>query len=183
MRRTKRDWFFEGLNILTTLGPTYLTIDQLTTRLEVTKGSFYHHFKTIQDFKAALLAFSEIEGTSEFIKLAEEADTAWGKLEKLLGLTASTPGDFEISLRAWARQDETARAYQEKVDSRRIAYLQTLCLALLYDDQRALTMAQMLYIAYVGSQEIIPPLEGKDRARLYLEIARSYGLQIERETN
>jgi AcrR family transcriptional regulator len=45
---TSRDWLEEGMAILEDLGAEALTIETLTNRLGVTKGSFYHHFTSYQ---------------------------------------------------------------------------------------------------------------------------------------
>ncbi len=44
---TKRKWLEEGLSLLAESGA--LTIEKLTSRLGVTKGSFYHYFQHFQD--------------------------------------------------------------------------------------------------------------------------------------
>jgi len=60
---TRRRWLQEGLALLEESGAEALTIESLTSRLGVTKGSFYHHFTNYQDFQESLLVYWEEAGT------------------------------------------------------------------------------------------------------------------------
>src|SRR6186997_2442817 len=54
-RLSKSDWIDHGLNTLTEQGPGGLKVGPMATRLKVSRGSFYWHFRDIADFRAALL--------------------------------------------------------------------------------------------------------------------------------
>jgi len=175
-RKTKRDWFEEGLRILASHGAHGLTIDLLTASLGVTKGSFYHHFENYQDYKQKLLDFYLEEGTFEVIKLTEQANTPLEKFDRLMAVTVSYPPALEIAVRAWALQDELVQTYQERIDSQRLAYLREIAYELTNDQTQALLMAQLICTIYVGSQHILPPIQGKGLERLYQEFNRLYAL-------
>ncbi len=175
-RTTKRTWLEEGLKILAEVDARELTIDVLTTRLGVTKGSFYHHFKNYQDFKESLLTFFEQEGTLQIIKLAEEAESPEEKIERVMQATLKGPPDVEVAMRAWALQDALVRTYQERIDHRRLSYLKEVFYALTHDETQAFIMAQLIYTVYIGSQHIIPSLRREDLAQLYQEYKRLYSL-------
>ena len=57
MRKSKQDWLEVGLKTLGEFGENGLTIERLTGTLGVTKGSFYHHFRNVEDFREQLIAF------------------------------------------------------------------------------------------------------------------------------
>jgi len=162
--------------VLGEVGTEALTIDLLVTRMGVTKGSFYHHFQNYQDFKDKLLAFFEHEGTLDVIAIAEQSPSPLEKLERLLEITLHFSPNVELAIRAWALQDTQVRACQERIDSRRIAYLQELIHALGSDDTQSLVMARLLYAIYIGSLQIKPPLQGAALEQLYYEFMRLYGL-------
>lgn len=166
---TRRGWLEEGMAILEAMGAEALTIESLTNRLGVTKGSFYHHFKNYQDFKKNLLAFYEEERTLQIIQLAERETSPAAKLERILHATLQ-PSQLEVAMRAWALQDELVRDYQQRIDQQRLAYLEKMISDLIDDHPRAARMAQLLYSIYVGSQQIIPPIQGNDLASLYQEV-------------
>jgi AcrR family transcriptional regulator len=169
-RKSKRDWLEEALAILAEVGAQELTIDRLTERLDVTKGSFYHHFGNYTRFKEALLDFFESEGTLQIIRLTEHEATPQEKLQRLLDITATFPPEVEVAVRAWALQDETVRMYQQRIDSRRIDYLRELFFSITGDEALAFQRAQLLYVIYIGSQQVIPPIQGEDLIRHYAEL-------------
>ena len=169
-RKSKHDWLTEALTILAEVGAQDLTIDLLTHRLGVTKGSFYHHFGSFAGFKEALLDFFEAEGTLQIIQLTEQEATPQEKLQRLLDITASFPTEVEVAVRAWALQDEMVRTYQQRIDSRRIDYLRDLFFSLTGDETRAFQRAQLLYVIYIGSQQVVPPIHGEDLIRHYTEL-------------
>lgn len=53
----KKQWFVIGLQIIENNGVAKITIDNLCNLLEITKGAFYHHFKNIDGYIDALMAF------------------------------------------------------------------------------------------------------------------------------
>lgn len=171
-RKSRRDWLFEGARILTEHGADALTIEALTQRLGVTKGSFYHHFRGMPDFIDALLEFYETEGTLDVIAATEAAPDARGKLRALLKITTTAPADVEVGFRAWALRDERVRAVQERIDTRRIDYLTGLCAAL--SPAHGADVAQILYLIYVGSQRVIPTPDTVTIQRLYRNVLRAY---------
>jgi AcrR family transcriptional regulator len=164
----RRDWLEEGMAILEKSGAEALTIETLTNRLSVTKGSFYHHFKNYQDFKENLLAFYEEERTLQIIRLAERETSPQAKLERVMRATLQ-PSQLEVVMRAWALQDVLVRGHQQRIDQRRLTYLEELISARISDHSHAARMARLFYSIYIGSQHIVPPVQGTDLAHLYQE--------------
>jgi AcrR family transcriptional regulator len=170
----KQDWLMAGINILIENGVNALTIEALTIRLGVTKGSFYHHFKNYQDFKAALLDYYEERGTLQIIEMVETKRSPAEKLAELMDLTMSGPPEIEVIVRAWALQDKFVQTYQQRIDTERIDYLQKLCSELAKSETQAIVMAQMIYAVYIGSQNIVPPISNENLKQIYDEIRRVF---------
>ena len=175
-RLNKNDWLKTGLQIIGEQGAEALTINSLTNRLGVTKGSFYHHFQNYQDFKESLLNFFEEDGTSQVIRLVEIASTPLAKLESLLDITSEGWPRLEFAIRAWALQDKLVQDYQKRIDHRRLAYLQEVVQSLGINGEQARIIAQLLYTIYVGSRQITPPIQGEQLSQLYREIMKFYRL-------
>jgi AcrR family transcriptional regulator len=169
---TKRGWLKEGLALLEEAGAEALTIESLTSRLGVTKGSFYHHFTNYQDFQESLLSFWEEEGTLHIIQLAEKEASPSEKLERVLQASLQ-PSRLDVALRAWAWQDERVRVHQQRIDQLRLAYLEEVAYAHMADRLSARQLAKVFYSIYVGSQHLIPPIEGEDLRALY-QLAQSW---------
>ncbi len=170
-------WLDEGLKALAEEGAPGVTIDKLSARVGLSKGSFYHHFIGMRGFTTALMAHFEAEHTTRFIEAvegeeAEGAASPRAKIEKLLAMVlreqplAGVP-DVEVAMRAWAQQDPDVRAAQHRVDQIRIAYLRDLWLALSGDAGDASQMGQLLYVILIGAGHVIPPLPPNDLRQLY----------------
>src|SRR5262245_61265352 len=70
-RNSKADWVRAGLSLLMKNGISGVRIEQATTRLGVTKGSFYWHFADAADFHRAMLAEWQTTATNDVIALVE----------------------------------------------------------------------------------------------------------------
>lgn len=171
-RKSKRDWLEEGVRALAELGADHLTIDALTQRLGVTKGSFYHHFASHEAFVDALLTYWEDEGALNIIEYLKRYTTPQDKLDRLLEITTASHYDQEIALRAWALHAPQVKAVQMRIDAARIAYLQALCRELITPPDRADRMAELLYLTYVSGQQLaLTPVAVQT---LYREIVQLY---------
>lgn len=179
-RLSKDEWLHQSLLILAEVGAGGLTIDALTNRLGVTKGSFYHHFSSYQDFKISLLDAFEAAGTHDIIRITEEGRTPGDKLQRLLAASADYPPNLEPQIRAWALQDEDVRAYQERIDRQRVDYVEGLYLALTGDATQAKAAAQLIYTLYVGAQQIVPPVMGDQLNEMYFAVEAIF---VRREEN
>lgn len=164
MARWKReDWLREGLKVLIEgEGEKGLKIDKMCQRLEVTKGSFYHHFQNRSAFVLAILGYWEERYTEQFIAHSEQGGTVLQKLERLLSLVVETFGAQERKLRAWGQSEPLAAAVMARVDQRRLSYLYELCVTLLEDEERGQRLAQLLYVTLIGTESLSPLFDKDD---------------------
>jgi AcrR family transcriptional regulator len=169
---TKRKWLEEGLTLLAEAGAGTLTIELLTNRLGMTKGSFYHHFQNFQDYKEHLLSFYEDETTLQVIESAEQHEVPLDRFEQVIQATLHHHSQLEVSIRTWALQDPFVQNYQQRIDQRRLAYLAELAFLICHDRERAHRISQLFYSLYVGSQHILPPVQGDALKALYREVGR-----------
>lgn len=177
-RKTRQDWFDLALNLLMQAGADSLTIDNMTTQLSVTKGSFYHHFGSYEGFKQALLAFFEDVGTLSIVQRVETIDASpTERLKALTSITLEHPASIEVAIRTWAQRDPDVYAYQMRVDQRRIAFVTDLWMEIIDDPDEARRRAEHLYTILVGGEHIIPPIEGAVKQRLYDSYLRLYGIE------
>jgi AcrR family transcriptional regulator len=167
---TRTEWLDAGLELLADEGAPAVTIERLTGKLGVTKGSYYHHFKGAAGYRTALLEYFEAQFTTRLIDAVErqpDAEPA-AKLQHLLRLVTSDPDSagLEIAVRAWALQDPEVRAAQERVDRARTAYLKELCHGLKagLDPDR---FAQLLYLILIGAEQVLPPIAKDDLRDIY----------------
>lgn len=165
-RRSKTDLLAIGLDILSEYGEGELTIDFLCQKLGVTKGSFYHHFKSRDLFSRELLLHWEKEQTEKFIAACEKSDSAEERYRTLTTIVMDINDEAEIAVRAWALRDPMAKEIQERVDNTRIAYLHTLYTEMTGDVESASILAQLEYATFIGARQIVPRPDKKRIAQL-----------------
>jgi AcrR family transcriptional regulator len=180
-RTSQHDWLAAGLRILRAEGAGGLTIERLTNALQLTKGSFYHHFQGWADYKTALLRFFEHQDTLGVITLVEQEPDPAAKLRRLFAIVTSDPLELEAAIRSWALQDAEVHAMQSRIDTQRIAYTQALYTALLDDPARAEVVGVLAYAVLVGSTQIQPPLSLSMLRQMFDEFERLYGISDRRE--
>ncbi len=151
------DWIKAGFNALTESGPAGIKVDRLAKALNISRGSFYWHFKSAKALKQAMLAYWVQVGTEDVILLAEgEGQSALEKLT-VLGQRISGPRDSdyggvlaESAIRDWGRYDADVGQAVESVTRKRLDYLRALFEELGLPNADAKTRANLLYGAMIG---------------------------------
>lgn len=164
--RTTRAQYFElGLSLLAGGGARAVTIEALCSGLEVTKGSFYHHFQGVRDFMAQLLLYWEDRYGH---RLAREAVSTNGAVAMIPAIKrAAAYGvrhEAESAIRALAQSDPFAAEVQKRVDKGREDVLVDTYLGAGMPLDRARTFARIGMAILVGTQQRERPV---DRDRLY----------------
>lgn len=154
-RLTQQQWLEGGLDALAKLGPGALKIGFLASRLGVTRGSFYWHFKDLEDYRQQLLERWRSLSTEQIIARLEEQQQGTDRLAALLRRAFLGPRPLERTLRAWAIEDPSVRQIIGEVDEKRIGYVADLLRAAGVNPQAIGYRARFLYWAYLG-QSIAP---------------------------
>lgn len=151
------DWIKAGFTALTESGPAGIKVDRLAKALNISRGSFYWHFKSAKALKQAMLAYWVQVGTEDVILLAEgEGQSALEKL-MLLGQRISGPRDSdyggvlaENAIRDWGRYDADVGQAVEAVTRKRLSYLGALFEELGFSNTESKSRANLLYSAMIG---------------------------------
>lgn len=153
-KRTRAvDWLDQGLLLLSQEGVGALTIDRLSTALSKSKGSFYHHFKDMPGYVAALLHhWQEIQTTDVIRQVEAEADREQ-RGARLNAVVQKLDHRLDLIIRGWARQDPRAALAVQQVDQLRLAYIQELYEAGGLTPIKAAAMAELEYTTFVGAQQ------------------------------
>ncbi|MEM7399426.1 MAG: TetR/AcrR family transcriptional regulator [Pseudomonadota bacterium] len=114
-------WLSAALSVLAEEGQAKLRIDKLAADLGVTKGSFYHHFKSRDDFVEKLLDYWSRNYTDRVIKEigALEVSPHERVLEMMRLIARERLDRFDIAFRSWAAQEPFVAELVRKVDARR----------------------------------------------------------------
>jgi AcrR family transcriptional regulator len=115
----QHDYFDTGMQLLALGGVRAVTVARLCTALGVTKGSFYHHFRGVEDYKTQLLAHWSSEGERQVLVAADAVADPVERLTVLRELGIALHHEAEVAIRAWSRTDAAAWSVREKVDAAR----------------------------------------------------------------
>lgn len=161
------DWLDLGLALLAEAGPDALTIDAVSARAQRSKGSFYHHFSTIDAYLHALAEAWREKHTEGVIRHAEAAATAEDRLEALNVLTSVVDQRVEQGFRALGVRSPAIAALCSVVDCRRTRFLAKLHEEAGATPEVALMLARIEYAAFLGLAITEPDSTPEERQALY----------------
>jgi AcrR family transcriptional regulator len=175
--RTSRDhWIEEGFRILSEEGDGALTVDALCERLDRSKGSFYHHFGGREAFVEALLGTWERRVTDRVIAIGQGEAPVEDRLRTLNREASELRiARLERAIRGWAAREPQAKRVQDRVDRRRLAFLEELCAERMGPGEAATRLARVLQLTFVGAQHLDPPLEGEELYRTFRFLEPLFG--------
>lgn len=159
-RFSKQNWLTLGEHRLATEGPGALSLERLTEAAGRTKGSFYHHFQSRDDFLAALVDHWRETVVEAAARPYRDDPTAWPALLHAAPFDLNQP--FERALRRLAADEPIVRAGVERVDRERIDRLTFLVSQLRDDLEDPRAFAVLIYAVIVGTQWL---LKGADDPR------------------
>ncbi len=146
-------WPKKGSYTLDQLGFRALKIKDMCERLKVTKGSFYHWFKSKRDYELQLLDYWKQRYTQGFIVNAEKGKNNQSKLA-ILGeqcIEGALNGKrLEFEINAWSFQDKEVKTFVTSVYNQRHQYLIKLLSGIYSDKNEVKKHALILYALVVG---------------------------------
>lgn len=164
---TKEEYFDQALVLLAESGATGVTIANLCAGLEVTKGSFYHHFESRSDFFEAFLMHWEHKYASVGVDNAREVLDPIERLNFMKPLVVGFHHEAETAIRALARTDEAAAAAQSRVDAERIRIVEETLIDVGIDAPQASDLAHTAVSMLIGAQHISQPADRERMARQF----------------
>jgi AcrR family transcriptional regulator len=129
----KQIWIEASFRALTAGGPFAVRVEAIARVLDVSKGSFYWHFKDVADLKNEMLMHWKTAATDAVIEDFQQS--AGSAVEKLAALIAFATGDADVpyggrlaeaAIRDWARYDKTVASTVKAVDVERLQYIEYL---------------------------------------------------------
>lgn len=171
--RTSTDFVAAALDLLAESGSEGLTIAALCARLQVTKGSFYHHFDGVPAFVTALLEYWETEHSDRLIALSAATPDPIERLGVLTGIALALPHAAESAIRAWARSNAEVAEVQLRVDAHRETHLTDAFRALGISRPVALLQARMALALLVGAQSR-PPVSPRELRAMFVRLTDAF---------
>jgi len=156
-RLTRTAWLDHGLRMLARQGAAALKVGDLAAGLNVSRGSFYWHFKDIGDFRLQLLERWQERTTDQVLEQTDASTTGAARLTHLMKLAFNEDRSLDRSIRAMASTDPAIAKMVASVDARRIAYMAKVLTEARVETHRALSRAEFLYWAYIGQSAVMDP--------------------------
>jgi AcrR family transcriptional regulator len=148
---TPEAWIDAATEVLVDRGIDHLRVDVLAADLQVTRGSFYWHFRDREDLLRRVLKAWREQATEQLTRRLERASAdPRVQLEDVISLpfrgrAAARAARIELAIRAWARRDEMAREAVDEADASRLRYHQQIFEALGFAAGEAQSRAFLLY--------------------------------------
>ncbi len=180
-RLTPEDYFREALAVLGEYGSDALTIAVLCERLEITKGSFYHHFGGMPGFVTQLLEYWEREHSERLIKISKAQPDPTLRITTLNELGVGLPHASEAAIRAWGRSSPEVAQVVTRVDRRRERHLVDAIAALGIDRPRARLLARIGLNLLIGVQQREHPVDLKRLRQMFEEVNKLVFLEADPE--
>ena len=156
-RLTRSAWLDHGLRILARQGVDALKVGALATGLNVSRGSFYWHFKDISEFRLQLLHRWQERTTDQVIEGIDTSIVGAARLTHLMKLAFNEDRSLDRAIRAMASTNADVAKMVASVDARRVGYMAKWRIEAGVESQRALPRAEFLYWAYIGQSAVMDP--------------------------
>jgi AcrR family transcriptional regulator len=147
----RQDWLNIGIQTLIEKGIEEVRVEPLAKLLNVTRGSFYWHFKNRDDLLDEILHEWETRNTKKIIEQIEGLDSSpSSKLLSLLEIAAEDDNLLEKAVRVWSVNDVGAAAAIARIDQQRLDFLKNLFLQLGFSAIDSKVRAQIAYSVRLG---------------------------------
>ena len=134
-RLTREDWVEAATQLLIKKSIDAVRVEPLAKQLNVSRGSFYWHFKSRQELLQSILTLWRERQTRRIMDRIRD-DRLLSPQEQLRKLrmaphntkAAKEAAALELAIRAWARRDPFARQAVQAVDQERVGFTEELFL-------------------------------------------------------
>lgn len=153
-RLSRADWIAAARAALIAGGVGGVNVHHIANALKVTRGSFYHHFKSHEELLDALLHSWENETNDCFLSVLNgELQKGMGEFLALCNLWLEedrySPA-YDAAIRDWARTSKSVADAVRRVDRKRIDIIKQIFRNMDFDDDEAYLRARLTYFAQVG---------------------------------
>jgi AcrR family transcriptional regulator len=149
----RADWIEAALEILADDGVEAVRITRLAARLDVTRGSFYWHFKDRDDLLSALIAAWERRNTKALIGALEASEDLIGAVLAVFEIWMRDEPfapRLDAAMREWARRSPAVRRVVERADETRVKAISRAFERAGFATTEAFIRARILYFTQVG---------------------------------
>lgn len=129
-RLSAEAWLDAGMRALAETGPEALKAEPLARALGTTKGSFYWHFKDVEDYRSQLAERWKAISLEFLERIASATSDPTARLHQIAHTISDDEedersGKAETAFRAWAKSDHTAANAIAEIDAARLQLVGT----------------------------------------------------------
>lgn len=167
---TPETWVEAATEVLVNQGIDHVRVDVLAQQLQVTRGSFYWHFRDREDLLRRVLQAWAARSTEQLTqRLADAGRSPQARLRDVVSLpfrgrAAQRAARIELAIRAWARRDPMAQAALDAADAARLAYHASIFAELGFGAEEARARAFVLYSYEVAESLLVRQGSAADKA-------------------
>ena len=157
---TPEVWIEAATEVLVNQGIDHVRVDLLAQQLNVTRGSFYWHFRDREELlRSVLRNWHQMATELLTLRLEHAHSDPREQLRDVISLpfrgrSAARAARIELAIRAWARRDDMARHAVDEADANRIAYIAQVFSGLGFAPAEARSRAFLLY-SYVVAESLM----------------------------
>jgi AcrR family transcriptional regulator len=162
MNAYKQKWIVKALESLKEVGHYNLSINEIAESLNLSRGSFYHHFKNTSEFYDEVLAYWLNLGTEKIWEMELNNDSL-SEIKRLQKFAWNLDHSLDLEIRAWALHDPKAKHYLTQADQNRLKYMQSVYASfynLSQDNAKIISLTEISYISFLGAQSAAFSLPG-----------------------
>ncbi|MEE2731850.1 MAG: TetR/AcrR family transcriptional regulator [Pseudomonadota bacterium] len=168
---SKESWVTAGINQLKEYGPAGVSGEKIARRLDVTRGSFYHHFDSMDELTTLMLEYWERTQTIEiFDRAQKQIDDLHRKMTILLESAWNSDADLEIAMRQWAFSNPIVQAHVERIDRVRLSLVSAVYIELTQSESRGNKLGKIAYYGLLGALHAWPRFTKDQLKETVLEI-------------
>jgi AcrR family transcriptional regulator len=167
-RVSKAEWLATALDELEKGGIEAVRVERLARILSVAKSGFYWHFQNRRDLQRQLLEYwlheyTEVVTSNPQLLLGEPK----ARLEKIMKMIQEHDlGRYDLAIRAWAKHDEMAHEFVQRVTKLRLDFIGQIFSAMGFEGDE-LDMRTRLFVGYhTGESAIFGDMSPRRRTRL-----------------
>lgn len=175
---TPEQFFDTALRILASDGYPALKIGGLCAAIDVTSGSFYHHFDGWPAFVEALLEYWETEQSVRINDLTRMSPDPVERIALTKHLALTLPHEAEAALRAWRRLDPRVDEVVARVDAERTRSLADVIAGVVPDPEAAHRLAVLGMSIMVGHAQLRATVDTDELLALFDEFETLIRLHV-----
>ena len=152
----KIKWIKLGLKLFSIKGAEGINVEQMATKLDCNKSSFYWHFKTKKKFLNEVIQHWYKTSTTPLIEQLYKENVPKDKFEKFIRQTFknTSRNDLMHHLRKLSQSDIMIKELLNDLNAERLNYISSLIKDLGYSKADADLKAEILMSFYVGWVEL-----------------------------